>query len=142
MDARTFETRNHPSRQVTAGRFDRCGARLSADGRQRPSRGQPIADSGASPIMRARLDAGCLTTICSTVASSLEKVKPNQDHEVVYLISDPISAMGKGVGRQAGRANSDQVGEVRTQAKQVGSARKGAVTDAGGRAEIVCHAEI
>jgi hypothetical protein len=99
----------------------------------------PIAGSGL-PILRR--GASGLHAIYRRVAPNLKNMKLDQDQGVVYVIYEPILAVGAGVGRQAGRANSDQVGEVRTQAKQVGSARKGAVTDAGGRAEIVCHAEI
>jgi dihydroxy-acid dehydratase len=46
--------------------------------------------------------------------------------------------------RQARKAPADanQSGIVRTYADQVGSARKGAVTHAGGRAEVVCYADI
>jgi dihydroxy-acid dehydratase len=39
-------------------------------------------------------------------------------------------------------AQANQSGVVRTYADQVGSARKGAVTHAGGRAELVCYADI
>jgi hypothetical protein len=140
MDVRTFATQNRPSRQVTEGAFGRCGARHWAE--QRPGVGVPIADSGASPILRAPRDAGCLPAMCGTHGPNLKKVKLDQDQEVVYSILDPISAMGAVVERQAGRAKSDQIGLLRTQARQVGSAHTGAVTHAGGRAEIVWYAEI
>jgi dihydroxy-acid dehydratase len=39
-------------------------------------------------------------------------------------------------------ANLYQSGVLRKYAEQVGSARKGAVTHAGGSAEIVCYADI
>jgi dihydroxy-acid dehydratase len=39
-------------------------------------------------------------------------------------------------------ANAYQSGALRKYAEQVGPARKGAVTHAGGRAEVVCYADI
>jgi dihydroxy-acid dehydratase len=39
-------------------------------------------------------------------------------------------------------ANPYQSGVLRKYADQVGSARKGAVTHAGGKAEVVCYADI
>jgi dihydroxy-acid dehydratase len=39
-------------------------------------------------------------------------------------------------------ANPYQSGEIRKYADQVGPARKGAVTHAGGKAEVVCYADI
>jgi len=141
MDAKTFETRNHPSRQLTEGPFDRHGATRHA-AKQCPGVAVPSPDSGVPPFQRRRNGARGLQAICSRFAPNLKNMKLDQDQGVVYVICEPISAVGAGGGRQAGRANSDQIGELRTQARQVGSARKGEVTHAGGRAEIVCHAEI
>jgi hypothetical protein len=142
MDVRTFAAQNRLSRQVTEGAFDRCEARHWAAQRPGVAVFFDRPDGGVSAIMRAPRDAGCLHAMYSTLGPNLEKVKLDQDQEVVYLILDPISEMGAVVERQAGRANSDQIGLLRTQARQVGSARKGAVTHAGGRADIVCYAEI
>ena len=45
-------------------------------------------------------------------------------------------------GQRKRPANPYQSGLLRTYAEQMGAARKGAVTHAGGKAEVICYADI
>ena len=97
MDVRTFGTRNLPSRQVTEAPAHRGGGtRCSDAARRRLRAGVSIAGSGAPPVRRARHDAGCPLAAGGSVAANLKNVKLHQDQNVVYQISNPISAVGGG----------------------------------------------
>jgi hypothetical protein len=73
------------------------------------------------------------------IAQNVENVKCNQNQMVVLPVSKAISITG-GVVRLKG--SNCQSGMLRKYADQVGPARNGAVTQAGGKAEVVCYADI
>jgi dihydroxyacid dehydratase/phosphogluconate dehydratase len=128
MDARTFDKSKLPSRH------------------------------GVPQVMRALLDG----------EQNRANVKLDTNQKVASPVSNPISATGGVVGlrgslapdgalgkvagmhklqsrgRKAWKAppNSYQSGVLRKYADQVGPARKGAVTHAGGAKEVICYADI
>jgi len=120
MGAKTFKSSKPPSRQVTeqAARVPHrsCEAttagagvgdqRLIVASAQRAQRAQRAL--GAGHASRAGRKAGTGTTS----RQNLKNVKFNIDQMVVYLVSDPISAMGGAVGRQAWLASEGAIAKV------------------------------
>lgn len=76
------------------------------------------------------------------IADSIERatVKFNRNQKVEYTVSNPISWNGGVVGLRGPLAPQGAI--VRSYTDRVGAARTGAVTDAGGKAEIVGYADI
>ena len=141
MDARTFDKSKLPSRHVAEGRWRapyRYGqgagekVALITDGRfSGGTRGFCIGHVGTEAVVGgpiARLKDGDMIAI--------DAEKGTLDLE--------LSEAELGRRRKAWKAppNPYQSGALRKYADQVGPARKGAVTHAGGAKEVVCYADI
>lgn len=114
MNARTFETSKPPRRRPTAP-----GARApnrSCDGATPPAGAGECERLNVAICWRrrgdgvARGDRKALTG--KRGAQNLENVKLDIDQNVVYLVTDPISAWGRAVGLQSSLARAGAVAKV------------------------------
>jgi hypothetical protein len=105
MGAKTFKSSKPPSRQVTEQ-----AARVPHRSCEAPT-ARARGDGVHRPLGRASW-AGREAGTGKTSRQNLTNVKFNIDQKVVYLVSDPISAMGGAVGRQGWLAPEGAIAKV------------------------------